>query len=110
MYRVRKCDQPSDADPLHALTRELADFEDELLPTPTGPVSISVDTLRKDGFETSPPLFHAALAEYKPQTPEDDQGDWTPVGYAVWFFNYSTWEGRCFYLEDRKFSTVSELF
>jgi GNAT superfamily N-acetyltransferase len=39
----------------------------------------------------SAPACHAAIAEL----------DGTPVGFALWFFNFSTWEGRRgLYLED----------
>lgn len=30
----------------------------------------------------------------------NDDGTITPAGFAMWYFTYSAWEGRTFYLED----------
>lgn len=68
------------------LIRELAAYERE----PDAVVAREADLLR-DGFETDAPLFHVVLAE------EDGES----VGFALYFFSYSTWRGRpALYLED----------
>ena len=65
--------------------RELAEYErapEEAVATP--------EDLRRDGFSRDP-RFHVEIAEW------DDE----PAGFALWFFNYSTWQGKPgLYLED----------
>jgi len=65
--------------------RELAEYErapEEAVATP--------DDLRRDGF-SSEPRFYVEIAEW----------DGEPAGFALWFFNYSTWQGKPgLYLED----------
>lgn len=91
MYRLRRCDDKSDAEALHRLARDLAVFEKGLDSFET-----TADDFRRDGFETKPPLFHAVFAEHR----ASEEGEWRAVAFAVWFFSYSTWKGRCLYLED----------
>eukprot|EP00055_Hartaetosiga_balthica_P002971 m.5931 g.5931 ORF g.5931 m.5931 type:complete len:172 (-) comp2516_c0_seq1:168-683(-) len=52
-------------------------------------VKITEEMLLKDGF-TEPKRFHCFVAE-------DDN---VVVGYALYFYIYSTWEGVSLYLED----------
>lgn len=52
-------------------------------------VVISVDNLLRDGFGENP-LFGFFVAEV--------MGD--VVGAALYYFKYSTWKGKCLYLED----------
>jgi GNAT superfamily N-acetyltransferase len=67
-----------------ALIRELAEYERETA------VRATEDDLVRDGFGHQP-RFECVIAEV------DD----TPAGYALFFYNYSTWEGRAgIYLED----------
>lgn len=76
---------PSDAAALLSLIRELATYERE----PDAVVATEADLLR-DGFGPSP-AFEVLLAER----------DGTTIGFAFYFFTYSTWRGRrCLYLED----------
>lgn len=76
---------PSDAPLILALIRELAEYERE----PDAVVATEADLLR-DGFGPSP-AFHVLVAEW----------DGAPIGFALYFFTYSTWRGRrCLYLED----------
>jgi GNAT superfamily N-acetyltransferase len=68
-----------------ALIRELAEYERE----PDAVVATEEDLLR-DGFGPAP-AFHVHLVELEGEA----------VGFALWFFSYSTWLGRkCLYLED----------
>jgi len=68
------------------LIRDLAAYERE----PDAVVATEAD-LRREGFGPSP-AFHVFLAE-------DDGG--APLGFALYFFSFSTWRGRrCLYLED----------
>ena len=67
------------------LIRELAEYERE----PDAVLATEADLLR-DGF-TEPRRFHALIAEW----------DGVGVGFALYFYSYSTWQGRAgIYLED----------
>jgi GNAT superfamily N-acetyltransferase len=67
------------------LIRELAEYERE----PQQAVATAED-LRRDGFSAEP-RFHVEIAEWGGE----------PAGFALWFFNYSTWQGKPgLYLED----------
>ncbi len=78
---------PADVPAIHAMIRELADYEralDDARATP--------DQLREALFGAQPAVF-ALMAE--------DPGVGEPVGFALWFRNYSTWTGsHGIYLED----------
>jgi GNAT superfamily N-acetyltransferase len=70
---------------IRQLIRELAEYERE----PESAVATE-DDLRRDGFGASP-FFHTVIAEWEGAS----------VGFALYFFNYSTWQGRPgLYLED----------
>ena len=70
---------------LLAFVHELAEYEKQ----PQDVVATEADFLR-DGFGPRP-RFEAVIAEW----------DGQPVGFALWFYNYSTWAGRHgLYLED----------
>jgi GNAT superfamily N-acetyltransferase len=76
---------PEDAALIRQLIRDLAEYEKE----PDAAVVTEGDILR-DGFGERP-YFHVVVAEWSGQ----------PAGYALYFFNYSTWLGRPgLYLED----------
>lgn len=80
---VRKARQ-EDAEEMHRLICELAVFEragDE--------VAITVEQLRRDGFET-PKRYEAFVAEFEGAL----------IGLALFYPRYSTWKGLCYYLED----------
>ena len=67
-----------------SLIKELATFEkapDE--------VTITLEDLKNDGFEGNP-LFKIIIAEDENEI----------VGMAFYFISYSTWKGKCIYLED----------
>ena len=85
MLVIRKA-TPSDVPRVLALVKDLAAYERE----PDAVVATEADFLR-DGFGEAP-AFHVLVAE-------DAQGE--VLGFALYFFSYSTWIGRrCLYLED----------
>lgn len=67
-----------------ALIQELAAFERE-----PDAVETNVETMRQDGFGERP-VFEFFVAEDRQQI----------VGLALFFYSYSTWKGKCIYLED----------
>lgn len=75
----------ADASQIVALIQELALYENE----PDAAKATEEDILR-DGFGVHP-YFHCLMAEVEGQV----------AGFALYFFQYSTWEGRpALYLED----------
>jgi GNAT superfamily N-acetyltransferase len=74
-----------DAPVIHALVRGLAEFE-----RAPEAVRATPDDFRREGFGERP-SFRCLLAEV----------DGKAAGFALWFYNFSTWEGRRgIYLED----------
>ena len=74
-----------DAAVVHRLIQDLAAVQGQ-----AASMISSIDDIRRDGFGPAA-LFHAVLAE------EDGQ----PRGLALYFFIYSTWQGRpALYVED----------
>ena len=84
MLNIRKA-TPGDIPLILEFIRELAEYER----APEEAVATAGD-LRRDGFSDDPQFF-VEIAEW----------DGKPAGFALWFFNYSTWQGRPgLYLED----------
>lgn len=93
--------RPGDEEAIHSLICELALYEkapDEVINT--------VDQLRIDLFEDS--VCEALVVENEARQ---------VVGFALFYQSYSTWKGRCLYLEDfyvkpefRRGGIGSELF
>ncbi|MFI7383482.1 GNAT family N-acetyltransferase [Streptomyces sp. NPDC049813] len=78
---------PADVPVIHAMVRELAEYEHCL-----EEVRATEEQLREALFGERPAAF-AHLAE--------DPGSGEPVGLALWFLNFSTWRGvHGIYLED----------
>jgi GNAT superfamily N-acetyltransferase len=76
---------PADIPTILTLIAALADYERE----PQAAQATHADILR-DGFGPHP-RFHCLIAEI----------DSAPVGFALYFYNYSTWRGHAgIYLED----------
>ncbi len=76
---------PADAALILAFVRELADYENLL-----HEVEASEADILRDLFGTAPRVF-CDIAEW----------DGAPAGFALWFYNYSTFRGRHgLYLED----------
>ena len=77
--------EPRDVPTLIELVRALAEYER----APAAAVATEADFLR-DGFGEKP-AFRTLIAEE----------DGCAIGFALYFFSYSTWRGRrCLYLED----------
>jgi GNAT superfamily N-acetyltransferase len=80
---------PADVPQILQFIRDLAKYERE----PDAVYATEADLLR-DGF-TEPRRFHCLIAEL------NQSGATTPVGFALYFYNYSTWRGHAgIYLED----------
>jgi GNAT superfamily N-acetyltransferase len=85
MLSIREA-RPEDAPLIVQFIRDLAEYERE----PQAAVVTPEDILR-DGFSGSDRKFWVLFAEWNGE----------PVGFAFYFFNYSTWIGRPgLYLED----------
>lgn len=88
-YRIRPAARP-DAPEILAMIQELAEFERE----PDAVVATVAD-LERDGWGDGTgkgPVFEALMAE---------DADGRPVGFVLFFHNYSTWRGRAgIYVED----------
>ena len=67
-----------------SLIQELAEYENA-----THEVTTSVEQLQKDGFGENP-LFWVLLAKEGANI----------VGISFYYIRYSTWKGKCLYLED----------
>jgi len=84
MLNIRRA-TPHDIPLILEFIGELADYEhapEEAVATP--------EDLRRDGFSAEP-RFYVEIAEWEGK----------PAGFALWFFNYSTWQGKPgLYLED----------
>jgi GNAT superfamily N-acetyltransferase len=84
MLKIRPA-QPGDAPLMLELIRELAEYERE-----PDVVRATEESLARDGFGPQP-RFQCVIAEWNGE----------PAGFALFFYNYSTWEGRAgIYLED----------
>ncbi len=87
---VRKATR-ADVAAVLALVKELAAYERET----DAVIATEADFLR-DGFGESP-AFHVLVAEAE----NGAAGGAGVIGFALYFFSYSTWVGRrCLYLED----------
>ncbi len=87
---------PEDIPQILALIQALADYERE----PQAAVATHADLLR-DGFGPTP-RFHCLIAEV-PSTDNLQPAtcNFTSVGFALYFYNYSTWRGHAgIYVED----------
>ncbi|MGO8786304.1 MAG: N-acetyltransferase family protein [Terriglobia bacterium] len=84
MLNIRKA-SPNDIPLILEFIRELAEYER----APEEAVATTED-LQRDGFSREP-RFYVEIAEWSGE----------PAGFALWFFNYSTWQGKPgLYLED----------
>ena len=82
-FSIRK-GMREDAAAIHRLIVELAIYE-----RAEQEVATTVDQLREDGFGDDA-IYRLFVAEVKGEV----------VGMALWYEKYSTWKGRCGFLED----------
>lgn len=80
---IRKANA-SDIPSMMKLIIELAVYE-----RAPGEVTNTEQMMLSDGFGDNP-LYHAFVAEI----------DGNIIGFAITYYRYSTWKGRCLYLED----------
>ncbi|CAK6952945.1 thialysine N-epsilon-acetyltransferase-like [Scomber scombrus] len=71
---------------------ELAEYEKA-----TDHVKLTQKDLEQDGFSKNP-FFHGIIAEVPEQHRTKDGH--TKIGYALYFFSYSSWKGRAVYMQD----------
>ncbi|MDC0189514.1 GNAT family N-acetyltransferase [Flavobacteriales bacterium] len=83
MIKIRKGGK-SDLKEVIKLIRELAEYENAI-----DKVKINLYDLEKDGFSENP-LFSFIVAEIQHQI----------IGMAFYYTTYSTWDGKCLFLED----------
>ncbi|GAB4258352.1 MAG: GNAT family N-acetyltransferase [Vicingaceae bacterium] len=83
MVEIREA-TPDDVDAIYGLIKELAVYEKA-----GNEVAISAEQLKMDGFGENP-LFFAFVATIKTKV----------VGMALGYIRYSTWKGKCLFLED----------
>lgn len=82
---VIRAAQPEDVKTIRKLIQGLAEYEHE-----PQAAEATEDDLLRDGFGAEP-KFRCLIAEW----------EGAPVGFALYFYNYSTWKGRPgIYLED----------
>lgn len=81
--KLRKATE-SDLPAILELIKELATFE-----RAPNEVTVTLEDLEKDGFGKNP-VFEVILAEENNEV----------LGMAFYFYAYSTWKGKCIYLED----------
>ncbi|KAK7482871.1 hypothetical protein BaRGS_00025904 [Batillaria attramentaria] len=81
-----------DCEEIMRLIKELAEYEK--MPEQ---VKISADVLKRDGFGKEK-YFDCLVAE--PVTPDGSGEGGQLIGYVLFFYIYSTWEGRACYMED----------
>ena len=80
---IRKAKE-KDVDSIFDLIVELAEYENGL-----HLITNTKDKMRVDGFSQNP-LFECFVAEIENQI----------IGFALFYFRYSTWKGKRLYLED----------
>ena len=83
MINIRK-GTPADVEPTLRLIKELAEYEK----APEQVIN-TVEQMLKDGFGEKP-IFDLLVAETNDNI----------VGIAIYFIKYSTWKGKCLYLDD----------
>ncbi|XP_062417193.1 thialysine N-epsilon-acetyltransferase [Pungitius pungitius] len=70
-------------------------------------VKVTQRDLEQDGFSKNP-FFHGIVAEVSEQLKTKDGH--TKIGYALYFYSYSSWSGRAVYMEDLYVMPIIDLF
>uniref|UniRef100_A0A3Q4IAU6 Uncharacterized protein n=1 Tax=Neolamprologus brichardi TaxID=32507 RepID=A0A3Q4IAU6_NEOBR len=86
------CPDACPADAIYDFLQELAEYENL-----AEHVKVTQKDLEQDGFSNNP-LFHGIIAEV-PEQHKTKEGH-TKIGYALYFYSYSSWSGRAIYMED----------
>ncbi|MBF9067555.1 GNAT family N-acetyltransferase [Streptacidiphilus fuscans] len=87
--------RPDDVAEIHAMVRELADYEKSL------PEAKATEQQLHDALFAEHPAVFAHIAEEVQEGADGQDGAVRTVGFALWFRNYSTWTGvHGVYLED----------
>jgi len=84
-FIIRKAER-KDCSTILDMIHELAAFENM-----ADQNRMTCETLERDGFDKEPPYYHCLVAETK-------EGE--VIAYALYVYQYSTWNGRVVYLED----------
>ncbi|KAF0029164.1 hypothetical protein F2P81_018269 [Scophthalmus maximus] len=90
-FSIRAANQ-DDCRDIARMLMELSEYENT-----TDQVKISQKDLEQDGFSTKP-FFHGIVAEV-PEQHKAKEGH-TKIGYALYFYSYSSWVGRVIYMEN----------
>ncbi len=85
---IRKA-QEADCISLLALIQELADYEKA-----PNEVTVTLEHFKESGFGEQP-VWWGFVAVVK-----NNEKDESIVGFALYYIRYSTWKGKCVYLED----------
>ncbi|XP_006627505.1 thialysine N-epsilon-acetyltransferase isoform X2 [Lepisosteus oculatus] len=90
-YSIREATS-EDCKDIARMIMELASYEKM-----SDQVKITQEVLETDGFSNHP-FFKCLIAEV-PEEHKSKEGH-SKVGYALYFYTYSTWKGRAVYMED----------
>ncbi|XP_055057019.1 diamine acetyltransferase 2b [Misgurnus anguillicaudatus] len=92
MKFIVRAGKPEDCRDIERMIMELAVYEN--MPDQ---VKISHKELERDGFGSNP--YYQCLIAEVPEEQKSKDGH-TKVGYALFFYTYSTWKGRVVFIED----------
>lgn len=81
--KIRKAYE-QDCEEILNLIKELAEYEKA-----ADQVELTLEQLIEDGFGSNP-IYESYVAEHEGKI----------IGIALYYYKYSTWKGRCLYLED----------
>ncbi|RZF40262.1 hypothetical protein LSTR_LSTR007462 [Laodelphax striatellus] len=101
-YVIREA-RRNDCEQIREMIKDLA----EVLGVSQDQIKLDAKTLEVHGFDTTPPAFKCLVVEYTNHRTNLNNGfdgnqnnNSTLVGYAFFFFTFSSWCGRELFLED----------